>query len=235
MVSAHRASKLRWRLFIIFVATSVQVGVGIAFGLIAAPLLALIDIAFVPVPVLFLTLFTAVTASWRERGGIHWDQLRYSVSGRLIGSISGAMVLSLIPGDKTFMLIFGLIIASGGDRFGQWVTYSLHAGQYRHCGFCVRFFSRHYQRWRATHGGCLSAPALTGSAADPADVLCLGAFVTLLVLFIGGHLTSRDLALAILLCRPSPWGFGRGQNCVPFLITGFARFFLAVRPLPLPF
>jgi len=67
VLKEHSIFEMALASLVILFATSVQVGMGIAFGLIAGPLLALIDIAFVPVPVLFLTFCTSIAAFWGER------------------------------------------------------------------------------------------------------------------------------------------------------------------------
>ncbi len=222
----HTLLDIAMALAAVLVATSVQVGIGIAFGLIAAPLLALIDIAFVPAPVLFLTFLTAIIASLRERSGVKWDQLRHAIAGRVAGSICGVLVLSMIPGEKAFMLIFGGIIALA-------VLVSVS-------GFRIPF----------TLGSIATAGALSGFSASITSVggppmavvyqrqasgearptlqlfFALGAFLTLVILWIGGHIGVRDIALAILLLPGMLLGFFIGPRLRPFFDRRFRQFLL---------
>jgi uncharacterized membrane protein YfcA len=96
---------------VIVSATIVQYRVGVGFGLLAAPLLALFAPALVPVPIIILTLFTAGTAMLSVHGGIDWREVSWSVSGRFLGSLAGAAVLVRLTDEKHFMLVFGVLIA----------------------------------------------------------------------------------------------------------------------------
>lgn len=222
----HSGVDIVLALLVIFVATTVQVGVGIAFGLIAAPLLALIDVAFVPAPVLLLTLFTAVIASLRERGGIAWDQLRYSVSGRLIGSICGALVLSAIPGERVFMLIFGSIIALAVIVSVSGIRIPFNLASIGLAGLASGFSAA-----ITSVGGPPMAVVYQRQKSQEARptlqmFFALGAFITLAVLLAGGHLIMRDLALAMLLVPGMALGFVAGPRLRPFFDKTFRTFLL---------
>ncbi|GGA93756.1 hypothetical protein GCM10011491_22440 [Brucella endophytica] len=97
---------------IVMVAAIVQAGLGMGFGLTAAPLLALIDPALVPAPALFLGMLTAIWGAWRERDAIAWNEVSLGVVGRLCGVIAATLVLTALPDRHTFMLLFGLMIAA---------------------------------------------------------------------------------------------------------------------------
>lgn len=92
-------------------ATVVQYRVGVGFGLLAAPLLALFAPELVPIPIIILTLFTAGAAMLSVHGGIDWREVSWSVTGRLLGSIAGAAILARLTDEKHFMVVFGAMIA----------------------------------------------------------------------------------------------------------------------------
>lgn len=96
---------------IVLAASVVQAGLGMGFGLTAAPLLALIDPHLVPVPTLIIGMVTAAMGGWRERGSIIWPEVGIGVAGRLIGVALGALVLSQLHDRKAFMLVFGVMVA----------------------------------------------------------------------------------------------------------------------------
>lgn len=98
-------------LAVVFLAAIVQINLGMGFGLTAAPLLALLDPALVPVPTLILGLFTASWGAWREREGIAWAEVLLGAPGRMAGVAAGAALLALITGPRPFMLAFGTLIA----------------------------------------------------------------------------------------------------------------------------
>jgi uncharacterized protein len=92
-------------------ATIVQYRAGVGFGLTAAPLLALFVPAFVPVPIIMLTLVTAGMAMANVRGTIDWREVGVAVSGRTTGSVLGVAILVQLTNEKHFMLVFGGLIA----------------------------------------------------------------------------------------------------------------------------
>ncbi|MCB2109645.1 MAG: sulfite exporter TauE/SafE family protein [Defluviimonas sp.] len=99
-------------LTIAFAASVVQFGLGMGFGLMAAPLLAVIDPMLVPAPALFIGLVTSAWGAWAERAAIRWNEVGTALVGRLAG-VGVAMVgLSLLPSRDAFSLIFGLFIAA---------------------------------------------------------------------------------------------------------------------------
>ncbi len=78
------------------------------YGLTAAPLLALVDPAFVPVATLLVGLITSSMGAWSERANIIWPEARHAVLGRLLGALVAAWVLSSIVDKGAFMVVFGL-------------------------------------------------------------------------------------------------------------------------------
>lgn len=97
-------------LMIVFFAAIVQIVLGMGFGLTAAPLLALLDPALVPAPILALGVFTAGWGAWRERDGIRWPEVGLGTVGRFVGVLAGTAVLALVSDTDTFLLVFGLMI-----------------------------------------------------------------------------------------------------------------------------
>ncbi|MFK7901771.1 MAG: TSUP family transporter [Nitratireductor sp.] len=95
---------------IVMLGTTFQYSVGIGFGVFVGPLLALIAIDFVPVPVLFLTFLTSFSSAFAEWKLVHFDEVKFSVGGRLLGSILAASVISFLPNEKMFTLLFGLTV-----------------------------------------------------------------------------------------------------------------------------
>lgn len=96
---------------IVVVAAIVQFGLGMGFGLTAAPLLALIDPALVPVPTLFLGMLTSAWGAWHERTAIRWDEIGVGFVGRLAGICAATGVLLLVADQRRFTLVFGVLVA----------------------------------------------------------------------------------------------------------------------------
>ncbi len=96
---------------VILFGAMVQAGLGMGFGQAAAPLLALIDPHLVPGPVLMLGFVTATWGAWQERELIAWSEVGTGLGGRLTGAAAAVAALAMLPDRKTFMLVFGLMIA----------------------------------------------------------------------------------------------------------------------------
>jgi len=89
---------------------TVQGSVGFGLGLVAAPLLVLIDPALVPGPVLFCSLATVVLMAARERREMDVTGVKWGVAGRLFGTLAAAAVLSSVPKEEMAVLLGGLVL-----------------------------------------------------------------------------------------------------------------------------
>jgi len=92
-------------------ASSVQAVLGMGFGLAAAPLLALLDPAFVPGPIVIIGLFSGIAAAWSERSAIDWSEVLQASVGRLLGVAAAMPLLVMLSTSRFFYLVFGLLVA----------------------------------------------------------------------------------------------------------------------------
>lgn len=97
---------------IVFAGALVQGAIGMGFGLLAAPLLALVDQRLVPALVLTLGFFSTLYPAWRLRAEIVPRELALGIAGRVAGAAvagaSFAYVLAL--GLDAVRLIFGITV-----------------------------------------------------------------------------------------------------------------------------
>lgn len=89
----------------------VQASAGLGFAMVANPLLALINIAYLPGPMLFANLFLSSAILWREGPSLDRREMPPLFLGLLIGTIIGALVLTQIAAER-LGLVFGLIIVA---------------------------------------------------------------------------------------------------------------------------
>jgi len=87
-----------------------QSSVGFGFGMIAAPVLALIDRDLVPGSVLVLGLLVAVIIAWRERGALDWLGIRWALVGRVIGTVVGGYAVSQLDRDALSFVLGALVL-----------------------------------------------------------------------------------------------------------------------------
>ena len=87
----------------------VQGVVGYGLNLLAGPLMALLDPAMVPVPLLLVACGNAVLGATRERGHIGWRDVWWALGGRLPGNVLGVLAVAALPG-RGFNLVVGLSV-----------------------------------------------------------------------------------------------------------------------------
>ena len=94
---------------VLTIGSVLQGSVGFGLGLIAAPILALIDPSLVPGPILFCGLALTALMSYRERQAMDVSGLKWGVVGRLIGTLVAVLVLTNVP-KKEMTLILGALV-----------------------------------------------------------------------------------------------------------------------------
>ncbi len=102
-------SSLIFALLIITCSSTIQGSVGFGANLIAAPLLALIDTAFVPGPIFIASTSLIISSALRERHFVDWHFVRWGTAGRLPGVILGSLVLGAVS-DSSLRLIVAITI-----------------------------------------------------------------------------------------------------------------------------
>lgn len=93
----------------IFLAALVQASAGIGFAMIAVPLLLMIDLAFVPAPVLIVMGLLAVFMSMQEWRHVDWQGMTALLPGMVLGTLLAAYVLKQLD-PALFGLVFGSIL-----------------------------------------------------------------------------------------------------------------------------
>jgi uncharacterized membrane protein YfcA len=88
---------------------ALQAATGMGMALFAAPILALIDPAFVPGPALCAVTALSAAVAWRERGAIDRRVLAIGLAGFACGGILGAAVLAWLSGYR-LAPVFGVMI-----------------------------------------------------------------------------------------------------------------------------
>ena len=226
---------------IVVAAAIVQFGLGMGFGLTAAPLLALIDPELVPAPTLFLGMLTSSWGAWGERKAIRWDEVGLGTIGRIAGVLAAAALLSALADQRSFMLAFGLMIGLAVflSAFGRRIA-----------------FSRGWLLAMSTLSGIMGtitsvgAPPLaliyqdrSAATARPtlAAFFAIGCLVSLAGLYASGFAGVRDAVLAALMLPPMVLGlviarglrgrFDRRYRPALLVVAGMAAAMLILRGL----
>lgn len=98
----------------VVVASFVQTSTGMGFAMIAAPLLALISLEFVPGPMLFVNLFLSLFMLGDGRSHVVRREVVTLFPTILIGTLVGAAILTRIPSDSLSILFAILILLAVG-------------------------------------------------------------------------------------------------------------------------
>ncbi|GAB3289971.1 TSUP family transporter [Parasphingorhabdus pacifica] len=94
---------------VLFFGAAIQGTVGLGMNLIAAPLLALLSPAFVPVPLLFAALVLSALTVWRELPHVHWQGALPAVIGRVPGVVVGVFLVAALP-PREFTVAVGVLV-----------------------------------------------------------------------------------------------------------------------------
>jgi uncharacterized protein len=89
---------------------ALQAVLGFGLGLIAAPVLALVDPALVPGPLLFVMVPLTVLVARRERGSLDLRGIRWALAGRVPGTIAGTVAVATLPERYLAVLLGGVVL-----------------------------------------------------------------------------------------------------------------------------
>jgi uncharacterized protein len=192
---------------VVLVGALVQGTVGFGIGLVAAPLLAIIDPALVPVPMLLLGTAHAALGLVREHGHADWPGVGWALLGRLPGTALGVLAVALLPPRWFAVVVAATVLVCVALSLVRWhprptAPALLVAGLVSGTG--------------GTASGIGGPPValLYQNASGPQVRATLGAYftagslVSLAGLAAGGEFTTDALRAAAVL--------------LPFMIVGFA-------------
>ena len=97
---------------VITVAGCVQASIGFGMALIAAPVLALIEPALIPGPLIASNLVLVSLMALRDRVHVDFRTTRFSMAGAVLGGLAGAGLVSALD-PRGFALLFGLLVLLG--------------------------------------------------------------------------------------------------------------------------
>jgi uncharacterized membrane protein YfcA len=97
---------------VITAAGCLQASIGFGMALIAAPLLVLLEPAFVPGPLIASNLVLVSLMALRDRAHVDFGIARFSMAGSLLGGVAGAACVSLLD-PRGFAVLFGLLVLLG--------------------------------------------------------------------------------------------------------------------------
>jgi uncharacterized membrane protein YfcA len=200
----------------------VQGTVGFGLALVAAPLLAILDPALVPVPLLMITGAHAVLTLRREYGDTDWRGVAWALLGRLPGIGIGVLAVATLP-PRAFVAAVGLtVLVCAALSVIRWrprptVPALLVAGLVSGAG------------GTASSIGGPPVALLYQDATGPRVRSTLAAYFTAGTLLsigglaLGGQVTGDALTAGALLVLPMLAGFALSGPARPLLDRGWTR------------
>ena len=89
-----------------------QGALGFGFGMLAAPVLALVDDELVPGAVLVLGVTVAATVAWQERGALDWLGIKWALVGRVLGTFVAVAAVSHLDRDQLAIALGVFVLAA---------------------------------------------------------------------------------------------------------------------------
>jgi uncharacterized protein len=200
----------------------VQSGVGLGVGLVASPVLTLLDPTLMPGSLLVATTLSPVLVLAREGTHADWRGISWAMAGRAAGTVAGVWVVAALSAR-----LLGAVI--GGVVLGVVALTGLGA-----------FLPRN--RWTLLAAGVISGTAGTATSiggppvallyqresgprvrATLASFLAIGNALALTALAIAGQLPGRDIAVGLILLGCAAAGFAASGRVRGFLDAGHIR------------
>lgn len=97
---------------VVLVGSFVQTSIGFGLAIVSAPLLFLLDKAYVPAPVITAALVNCLFTSWHFRAHLSLRGLTSAIIWRIPGSVAGVGLL-LVISETILAVLIAVVIASG--------------------------------------------------------------------------------------------------------------------------
>lgn len=105
----------------ILLASCLQASIGFGMGMLAAPVVAIVDPALIPGTLIMLATFVTLVVSVRERDDIDLNGTKWALVGRVPGTVAGALLLAALPERGLAMLLAGVVLLGVALTSAGWV------------------------------------------------------------------------------------------------------------------
>ena len=96
-------------LLAVLLGSLLQGSLGFGLGLVAAPIVVLIDATLLPVTLIGLSIPLALLIAWRERAALDLGTIRWAIAARFPGAVVGALAVASL-GTRSLAIAFALAI-----------------------------------------------------------------------------------------------------------------------------
>jgi uncharacterized membrane protein YfcA len=190
----------------VFAAAGLQSSIGFGMGMLAAPVIALVDPALLPASIIILALLLTTMVTARERAHLDLKGAGWALVGRIPGSLFGAWLVVVLPGEGLAWLVAAAVLTGVVLAFFGWSPFPSRANLIT-AGAASGIMGTSTSIggapmalvWQGRQGarlrGTMSAFFMVGSA------------VSLVALAAAGQVTSEVLALTIWMVPAALAGY----------------------------
>jgi uncharacterized membrane protein YfcA len=105
----------------ILLASALQASIGFGIGMLAAPIVALVDPALIPGTLIMVATLVTLMVAVRERDEIDLHGTGWALVGRVPGTIAGALVLAMLPERALTIILAGVVLIGVALTSAGWV------------------------------------------------------------------------------------------------------------------
>jgi uncharacterized protein len=103
----------------VLLASCLQASIGFGMGMLAAPVVAIVDPSLIPGTLIMLATLVTLLVSVREREAVDLSGAKWALVGRVPGTIAGAVLLAALPEKGLAVLLaavvlLGVVLTSAG-------------------------------------------------------------------------------------------------------------------------
>ena len=199
-----------------------QASVGFGYGLVVVPFLLAIDTNFVPVPIIFSSLFLMSHIAYKNRFSLSGHSIHYIIIGLLVGAPIGATILANIDSNSliyfiSIVVMLGLVASflnftikiTPSTQFTAATTASILGTSIGIGGVPIALL---YQK---ETGGRIRAVLST--------TFFVGSIFSLIALSFASKVSSASLLLGCYLIPGIFIGSFIGQKCAVYIDKGYSR------------
>ena len=105
----------------IMLASALQASIGFGIGMLAAPVVALVDPGLIPGTLIMVAALVTLIVAIREREDIDLRGTGWALVGRVPGTIAGALLLAMLPERALTVLLAGVVLVGVALTSFGWV------------------------------------------------------------------------------------------------------------------
>lgn len=206
----------------VLIGAVIQGAVGFGVALVSGPIVGLLDPTLVPDSLLVwgLTMGTIMVATHRRH--IHWPAVGWAFLGRLPGTLIGLWLVAVLS-KQTIGLVLSISVLLAVALTISKLTVPYNATSLTTAGFVSGV--------TGTAAGVGGPPVGIAMATQPGErvrgtlamFFLLGSAVSMLTLLVGGQLSSRAMAIGLVIAPVCVFGYRMARPLRRFLDTGYFR------------